>query len=380
MYIIDEIIDDLSFELSSKAAVPEADPTDVIFFDIETTGLSPSRSGLYLVGCMFVDGKNTVLRQFFADDHEDEKKVLAAFSEALSGKGHMVHFNGSTFDIPYLKTKYEQHGLKDPFSEKKSCDIYRKLMPLKKRFSLKSMKQKALEEFLGIFREDIYTGGELISVYKAYQKAVLLERAGGMKGNTLAIGEMRNALLLHNSDDIKGMLPVAQLLGIVSFVKGDFEVCEPYFEDGAIRIGIEPHKKLSSRLFEGKGPFKFIACDEAGALSIKVPLIKDSLRLFMKDFREHYYIPSKDMAVHADVAAFISPHDKKRATPATCYVPCRGEFLTVNEEDLPEGMPLIKRDYGERIAFVRKQDISPEVLKAAVMYRLNFIDQHSKII
>ena len=114
--------------------------------------------------------------------------------------------------------------------------------------------------------------------------------------------------------------------------------------------------------------------DKTGSFSVKVPLIKDSLKLFMNNFREHYYIPSKDMAVHSSVAGFIAPCDRKKATPATCYVPCDGEFLTIREEDLPDGLPLIKRSYGDRVAFVRKQDISPEVLKAAIMYRLNFID------
>ncbi|MCR4720379.1 MAG: ribonuclease H-like domain-containing protein [Lachnospiraceae bacterium] len=370
MHITDEIIDDLDFERSAKTVCPEADVNDVIFFDIETTGLSPMRSGLYLIGCMFVDGKNTVLRQFFADDLEDEKSALISFAELLDNKEYVVHFNGSTFDIPYLKNKYRQHSMKDPFEDKKSCDIYRMLLPLKKMLSLKSMKQKSLEELSGIHRDDMFTGGELIDVYKNYQKLILLSRARKEEEETAEITQMRKILLLHNSDDIKGMMPVAGLIGIVSFAEGGFDVGEPYSEEGIVKTEIIPDCEIPACAFEGKSPLRFISRDDSGKMFVNVPLIRASLRLFMKEFRDHYYIPSKDMAVHASVAGFIASGEKKRATPATCYVPCEGSFLTVREEDLPEGLPLIKHEYSERIAYVRIEDLSPEVLKAAVMYRL----------
>ncbi len=369
MYIIDEFVDDLSFEKSAKAACPDADPGNVLFFDIETTGLSPSRSGLYLIGCLFFDGRDTVLRQLFADNYEDESSILKEFSSILSQKSHMVHFNGSTFDIPYLKTKYEQHGLDDPFPGKKSCDLYRKLMPLKKIFSLKSMKQKSLEELCGLCREDIYSGGELIEVYKKYQRSVLMSRAISQTENDPA-ADMRKTLLLHNSDDIKGMMTVAALFGIILFLGGRFEVGEPRLEDGSIKVAVEPECEMPACVYDGKSKLRFIRTDDSGTLYVVIPFVNDSLRLFMSDFRNHYYIPSKDMAVHASVAGFIGKNDRKKATPATCYVPCNGRFLTVREEDLPEGLPLIKREYSDRTAFVREQDISPEVIKAAVMYRL----------
>ena len=372
MYTVDEIIDDLSFENAAQAAFPGTDPTEVIFFDIETTGLSPSRSGLYLIGCMFREGNDTVLRQLFADDFEDEKSVLEGFAGLMAGRSRMAHFNGSTFDIPYLKTKYEQHALADPFEGKKSCDIYRKLAPLKRLLSLKSMKQKSLEELCGLHREDMYTGGELIEVYKKYQRSILMSRAMNKSENEdepAETGEMRRILLLHNSDDIKGMLPVSGLLGIISFLAGEFETEKPERTDGGICVTLIPGTTVPSCVFEGKSPLRIMTRDVSGKLSVKVALIKDTLRLFMKDFRDHFYIPSRDMAVHASVAEFIPSTDKKRATPATCYVPCEGTFLSVDEQDLPEGLPLIKRDYNERTAYVREEDISPEVLKAAVLYR-----------
>ena len=47
-------------------------------------------------------------------------------------------------------------------------DIYKKIRPYRKLLGLESMKQKAIEQFLGISREDKYTGGQLIEVYRDY--------------------------------------------------------------------------------------------------------------------------------------------------------------------------------------------------------------------
>jgi len=368
MYTIDENIDYQSFEKATNAVFPGTDPEKVLFFDIETTGLSPSRSGLYMIGCMFCEKNSAILRQFFADDHEDEKNALTAFGALLDQKSHIIHFNGSTFDIPYLKTKYEQHKLSKPFDNKKGIDLYRVLLPLKRILSLKSMKQKNLEELCGIYREDKYTGGELIGLYKEYQRKVLLNRSLKEDTDSAGISDMRRVLLLHNSDDMKGMLSVANLIGIVSFVSGEFDVVGSVTYDNKITAQITTARAIPQWALE-KGSFlEAFTFEDSHRVKVDIPLIKGRMRLFMKDFRDHYYIPSQDMAVHVSVAGFMGSSDKKRATPATCYVPCEGTFAEIAEGDIPEGMPVIKRDYSERVAYIRKQDITNEVLKAAVMH------------
>ena len=48
----------------------------IIFFDIETTGLSPANASVYLIGAvMLVDGR-WMLRQFFAESFADEPVLL----------------------------------------------------------------------------------------------------------------------------------------------------------------------------------------------------------------------------------------------------------------------------------------------------------------
>ena len=75
-----------------------------VFFDIETTGLSWRTSHLYLIGALFFDpaADAFTLRQWFLDRPTEEKEMLVSFFTFLSDVKRLVHFNGTTFDLPYL--------------------------------------------------------------------------------------------------------------------------------------------------------------------------------------------------------------------------------------------------------------------------------------
>ena len=109
----------------------------ICFFDIETTGLSPQISSLYLIGAAWFNGESLHLKQWFADDYVSEKEILISFSRFTENFSVFLHYNGSTFDIPYLEKKYQSHGLPSPFSGKENLDLYRLAGRRKKWFSKK---------------------------------------------------------------------------------------------------------------------------------------------------------------------------------------------------------------------------------------------------
>lgn len=188
---------------------------DILFFDIETTGLSPKASSLYMVGVMFFDIKcnSWHIRQFFADNYKSEPDILLSFLEILDKYKYLYHFNGRTFDIPYILDKCRKHGIKPDrhclsvLNDKDSIysiDLLLLVRPLKKLLSIKSASQTSLERWLGIMRKDQYDGGQLISVYSQYMqfKLVSPDKAQGLE----------KLLLLHNHDDIMHMLDVCSIL------------------------------------------------------------------------------------------------------------------------------------------------------------------------
>ena len=53
--------------------------SDVLFLDIETTGLTPANSDLYLIGCVSYSDDCWHYTQFFAEKYEEELQILKEF-------------------------------------------------------------------------------------------------------------------------------------------------------------------------------------------------------------------------------------------------------------------------------------------------------------
>ena len=143
---------------------------NILFFDIETTGLSPKNASVYLIGAAVIEDKKWTLHQWFAENTAEEEAILDAFLQFSVPYKKLVHFNGTTFDIPFLQAKCKKYGLTASFAEMEQTDIYRQISPFKNLLKLSNCKQKTLEEFLGLNREDPFNGGQLIELYKVYRQ------------------------------------------------------------------------------------------------------------------------------------------------------------------------------------------------------------------
>jgi uncharacterized protein YprB with RNaseH-like and TPR domain len=94
------------------------------FIDTETTGLSGG-AGTYafLIGVGRFDGENFHLAQFFMRDPVEEGAQLAALEEFMAPCEALVTFNGKSFDIPLLHTRFVTHGWRPPFKDNAHVDL-----------------------------------------------------------------------------------------------------------------------------------------------------------------------------------------------------------------------------------------------------------------
>ncbi len=99
----------------------------LLFIDLETTGLAGG-AGTYafLVGCAWFEppspaasarqGARTFrIRQFFLSDFGAERLLLDAVAEAADAAGAVVTYNGTSFDLPLLETRFVLHRKTAPF-------------------------------------------------------------------------------------------------------------------------------------------------------------------------------------------------------------------------------------------------------------------------
>jgi hypothetical protein len=89
-------------------ATPSATPASgTVFLDTETTGLAGGTGTyVFLVGLASWTGTALRVTQFFLGDLGAEAALLHAVQDALRDVRRLVTFNGRTFDLPLLETRY----------------------------------------------------------------------------------------------------------------------------------------------------------------------------------------------------------------------------------------------------------------------------------
>lgn len=86
-----------------------------IFIDLETTGLSGGAGTLaFLVGCGYFDLGAFHVRQFLLTSHAGERALLAAVAEFFDATDMIVTYNGKTFDVPVMETRWTFHRMDMP--------------------------------------------------------------------------------------------------------------------------------------------------------------------------------------------------------------------------------------------------------------------------
>lgn len=152
--------------LSKDCNIRGFDFKKAIFIDTETTGLAGG-SGTYafLVGIGFFDGIFFRLRQYFMRDFDEENAMLYSLQKFLRDFNCIVSFNGKSYDIPLLATRFLLNRMENPLQDFMHLDLLSSARRLySQRFesiSLSSLEKK----LFCINRQGDVPGYEIPSLY-----------------------------------------------------------------------------------------------------------------------------------------------------------------------------------------------------------------------
>ena len=108
-------LDDLDALRVLDPALSTESPRRTVFIDLETTGLSGGAGTVaFLVGCGYFDLGAFQVRQFLLLSHAGERALLAAVAEFFEDADLIVTYNGKTFDVPVMETRWMFHRMQMP--------------------------------------------------------------------------------------------------------------------------------------------------------------------------------------------------------------------------------------------------------------------------
>ncbi len=104
--------------------IKSKDITHAAVIDTETTGLAGG-TGTYpfITGIGFWNENKFIVRQYILRDFCEEPAQLLAFSNDLKNTTSLLTYNGKSFDIPLLKTRFRINRMKEPFAALPHIDL-----------------------------------------------------------------------------------------------------------------------------------------------------------------------------------------------------------------------------------------------------------------
>ena len=329
---------------------------EVLLYDIETTGLSPKSSQLYLLGVLFFNKEKMELMQFLADSVRDEEEILDQFLSLCKTKKCLISFNGEGFDNRFIESMAKSYGKLPLHLNMKQLDLFKLIRKRKKFYGLDSASLKSCERFLGIHREDRYSGGELISVYQEY----LQDKDS----------EKKNFLLLHNREDIQNLSALFSFLAYENIFQGNIQ-----FQKAELLVSDEIKKLCLQFSLPSPVPVPLILAPKNYHLEIKdksliltVPLYQGELCYFFKDYKDYEFIPSEDRVVHKSLASMYPKEMREKAKASTAYQKMKSSFLPVFQEEAK----VFKKTYQDKQCFIPFQEGTVESINP-VEYLLSFL-------
>jgi hypothetical protein len=201
--------------LVQRALGQVRDPAGWCLLDTETSGLAGG-TGTWVFACGLgrPEGEALILRQFLLARLDAESAFLAALTQALDGCDLLVSYNGKSFDLPLLATRFRLAGLHPGLDRLLHLDL---LHPIRRAFSTVWADCRlgtAEARLLGLVRRGDLPGSE---APRAWLDWLRLGRAAGLAGvlrhnrrDLLSLATLPAPLALTLSDPARtGADPVA---------------------------------------------------------------------------------------------------------------------------------------------------------------------------
>ena len=328
---------------------------NTLFFDIECTGLSPRKSFIYLIGYATRQQNQITITQLLASNESEEIEILDEFEKVIARYDKLLGFNSTRFDESFIIERCRKYHLYTKIKSKTHTDMYLMSTKAKCLIDLPNYKQKTIEQFLGLNRDDKYNGGELIPVYQHYSLTSDLES--------------KELILLHNFEDVKGMIYITDILCYPDLLTSEIRYINHEIDADKIRIELETDIDLPKSINKQRDYGLYII--KNNRIYVTLNLMAGSLYTFLSDYKNYYYLIDEDVIIPKSLGESMDKNSRRPAKRADCKVKKEGQFIALTEKiDIGSSTHIFKSSYEAKEAYVDVSEIKPELLVKVCKYML----------
>lgn len=328
---------------------------NTVFFDIECTGLSPRKSFIYLIGFAVRLGNKITITQLLAKNEAEEMEIIEVFENTIAHYDCLLGFNSTRFDESFIVERCRKYHFNTAIKSKKHIDMYLTSTKAKCLLDLPNYKQKTIESFLGLHRDDQYNGGELIPVYQHYS----------LTGDQ----ESKDLILLHNFEDVKGMIYIADILCYSDLLSCDMDFVSKEIDGDKIRYELKTNISLPNQINKIREYGIYII--KENRIYVTLNLFAGDLYTYLPDYKNYYYLIDEDIIIPKALGESMDKNNRRPATKKDCKVSCNGTFLQLPEKLEIGNKRIFKTDYSSKEAFIQVDDATDDILIKILKYMLN---------
>ena len=283
---------------------------------------------------------------------QSKLEIIEQFLSFAKDYDVLLNYKGNSFDIPFLAGRLDilnkdlnslTSQVKQRFSiiqenmihlRKISYDLFDEIRPVKMGLGLVSTKLDVLRKLTGQTVTEKISGENISKFYVQHISRTKLKNLiaiANTPDNSGFIGDYEpkyldddlahisvsenpsflQDVLNRNRDNMESVIYIARLAHIFNMRKGFYNVTLEAVETQALYI-------------------------KANTFILKLYIQELSLKQFYINYRDYFYFPAEDMAMHKSVAEFADKNSKKKATPQTAYANITGNFVKIPSQYIKE--------------------------------------------
>lgn len=293
---------------------------DLLILHIETTSLRPQTGKVYLIGCLYYRNDTWNQIQWFDESGLEEAAVLSSFQIFAKDFRCILTYGGNRFDIPFLEERLQACGLPPMDAMPVHIDLYPDIKPYRNAAGLSDLRLETLVRAFGRNMSPRISGREKIRKYHQYLAN--------------PVPEFLNLLQTQNVETLNGIRTVIPVILFSSLpqlqLTAEKAQADEYDQaDGTkaqelfLFVTAQPHLPLSLEA-------SFDGCYmklEGNRGLFKIPMYQEDMKYFYASYRDYYYLPAEDMAIHKSIASYVDKKHRIPARPETCYTRKTATFL-----------------------------------------------------